>query len=255
MPVDAAAPENEGPLRARASSEATPRLIGLVTDDVAAYVRSRNAECVDFEARRGARVSPRQWLSTAAAIAGRSARDAASLADALLARAGLGIGAPVTIGALAPHQHAALAIAEVAVVIADDPTSAVVVVPQPPMPWPQRNDVRRLAAALLSGAEVVLHAFVAWELLPLVEPDFIVDRSGGSIAPPEGTRTLLVRVFGVGAPYDAFRAALEAKGIMIAGGPIAHVLAAPKGIGPTEVLAAAFEAGLDVLEVREAFEK
>src|SRR5207245_3840115 len=136
---DAAAPKDDDALEVRASAGVTPRLIGLVTDDVAGYVRSRDAECVEFEAQRGPRMSPREWLSTVAAITGRRARDAASIADALLARAGLGLGAPVTIGALAPDQNAALAIAEVAVVIADDPGSAVVVVPQPPLPWPHRN--------------------------------------------------------------------------------------------------------------------
>lgn len=37
----------------------------------------------------------------------------------------------------------------------------------------------------------------------------------------------------------------------MAGGPIAHVLTAPESIGAREVLAAAYDAGIDVLEVRE----
>jgi len=236
-------------------ADVTPRLIGLVTEDVRGYAASRNAEIVAFDAPRGARVSLREWLRTVAAIEGRSARESAALADAMIARAALGVGAPQLVGALHAGQLAALAIAEIAIAIADDPSQHVVVVPQPPIPWPYRNEVRRLAAALLAGAEVVLHATAAWELLSLVEADFIVDGSGQSIAPPPRARTVLARVYGTGAPYDAWRAALEATGVIVAGGPISHVLAVPEGMSAREVLAAAYDAGLDVLEVRDAFEK
>jgi hypothetical protein len=235
-----------------APEAATPRLIGLVAEDIGPYVARRNAEVVAFDAPRGARLSPRQWLETVAAMEGMSRRPAAALVTAVLERSGLPTGG--TIAALVPLQRAVLAIAEAAVVIARDPSSHIVVVPQPPAPWPYRNDLRRLAASLLSGAEVVLQARGAWELLPLVEPDFIVDASGCSIAPPEGKRALLVRVFGEGEPYRAWRTALEVLGVLVAGGPIAHVLAAPLGVGPREVLAAAHRSGLDVLEVRDAFE-
>ncbi len=233
----------------------TPRLIGLVTDDARTYAANRRAELVAFEAERGPRMTTREWLRTVAAIEGRTGQEASALADAVLARAGLGPGAPQTIGALHAQQLAALALAETAVIIAKEPAAFVVVVPQPPIPWPYRNEIRRLAASMLAGAEVVLHAYAAWELLPLVEHDFIVNASGGAIAAPPGHRTVMARVYGTGAPYEAWRAALEATGVLVAGGPIAHVLAVPEGMGPREVLAAAHDAGLDVLEVREAFDE
>src|SRR5689334_1501939 len=93
----------------RDATSATPRLIGLVTDDVRGYAAARNAEIVTFEAQRGARVSLREWLRTVAAIEGRTARDSTALVDATLARAALGAGAPQTIGALHAGQLAALA--------------------------------------------------------------------------------------------------------------------------------------------------
>ncbi|GAC1352829.1 MAG: hypothetical protein NVS3B20_09790 [Polyangiales bacterium] len=239
------------------TSAPTPRVIGLVADDVREYAQLQagsRPEIVAFDAPRGPRVSPRAWLETVAAIAGCNRREVTSVADAIFHRAGFGASTPTMIGFLDPAQRAALAIAEVAVAIAHDPASAMVIVPQPPLPMPYRNDLRRLSTMLLDGAEVVLHALAAWELLPLMDPEFIINASGESIAPPDGSRTLLLRVFGRGEPYRAFRSSLEAKGVLFAGGPIAHVLAAPKAIGPSEVLAAAFEAQIDLLEVRDAFE-
>lgn len=227
-------------------------LSGLVVDDPVAWARRRGAELVDYAALRGPRVTPRAWLETVAAIDGRSKRDGAALVDAILRRAGLSAHAKVAISSLGPFARAALAVAESAVAIARAPDKHEVVVPEPPLAWPHRHDLRRLAIELLAGANVFLHAHDAAELAPLVERESIVDAAGRALAPHEGRRAIIVRVYGWGEPYDAFRQALDALGVTVAGGPIAHVLTAPESIGAREVLAAAFDAGLDVLEVREA---
>ncbi|MBI2393480.1 MAG: hypothetical protein HYV09_28120 [Deltaproteobacteria bacterium] len=225
-------------------------LRGVVVDDALGWGLRRGAEVVDFAAPRGPRMTPRSWLGTVAAIDGRARRDADALVDAILRRAGLSVLANAPLSGLPPFARAALAVAEVAVAIAGAPSEHEVVVPEPPLPWPHRHELRRLAADLLAGARVILHARDAAELSQLVERDAILEGAAGV---PHAGRSILVRVYGWGEPYEAFKRALEERGVTIGGGPIAHVLGAPDGFGPREVLAAAYEAGLDVLEVREAF--
>jgi len=227
-------------------------LSGLVVDDPVAWARRHGAELVDFAAPRGPRLSSRAWLETVAAIEGRSKRDGAALVDAIVRRAGLSAFANGAISSLTPFARASLAIAETAVAIAAAPDKHEVVVPEPPIPWPHRHDLRRIAIELLSGANVRLHARDAAELAPLMERAAIVDGAGRALAPETGQRAIIARVYGWGEPYDAFRKALEELGVTVAGGPIAHVLTAPEAIGAREILVAAFDAGLDVLEVREA---
>jgi hypothetical protein len=227
-------------------------LSGLVVDDPVAWARKRGAELVDFAAPRGPRMTSRAWLETVAAIDDRRKRDGAALVDAIVRRAGLSAFANVAISSLAPFARAALAVAETAVAIARAPEKYDVVVPEPPIAWPHRHDLRRVAVELLAGANVFLHARDAAELAPLIDRAAIVDGAGRALAPSGGQRALIVRVYGWGEPYDAFRKALDALGVTVAGGPIAHVLTAPEAVGAREVLAAAFDAGLDVLEVREA---
>jgi len=199
-------------------------------------------------------MTPRGWLETVAAIDGRSKRDAVALVDAVLRRAGLSSLANAPISGLPPFGRAALAVAEVAVAIAHDPSEHEVVVPEPPLPWPHRHELRRLASELLAGAKVLLHARDENELAQLVPREAILDaRLGGHGVVHDGARSVLVRVYGWGEPYETFRRVLDERGVTIAGGPIAHVLSVPEGFGPREVLAIAFDAGLDVLEVREAF--
>lgn len=230
------------------------RVLGLIADDPRAYASAHGAVLVDFAAPREARTDVRSWLEAAAAIEGCSAREARALVDAILSKAGLAATAGAPVSALSPVLRAVLAIAEAAILAHRHPGSLTVVVPEPPVAWPTRNEIRRLATTLCAGCEVVLHAREAFELVPLVGVDFVVDESGGSIAPPAGMRSIHTRVFGAGEALEGWRAALEKLGVQIAGGPIAHVLAAPEGVGPREILAAAHEAGLDVLEVRDAFE-
>ncbi len=226
-------------------------LSGLVLDDPVAWARGRGAELVDFTAPRGPRMTPRAWLEAVAAIDGRGRREGAALADAILRRAGLSAYANATNSTLGPLARAALAIAETSVAIARAPEKHDVVVPEPPLAWPHRHEVRKLATELLAGANVFLHARDAAELAPLVDRASIVDAAGRALAPSAGHRAIVVRVYGWGEPYDAFRKALDALGVKVAGGPIAHVLTAPESIGAREVLAAAYDAGIDVLEVRE----
>jgi hypothetical protein len=226
-------------------------LRGLVLDDPVAWARRHGVEVVDYAALRGPKITPRKWLEAVAAIDGRTHRDGAALVDAILRRAGLSAYANVTISTLTPYARAVLAVAESAVTISGKPDRKVVV-PEPPLPWPQRHELRRVAAELLAGSNVVLHAREAGELAPLLPREAIENGSGTSLAAATGKRAILVRVYGTGEPYETFRAAVEALGVTIAGGPIAHVLTAPAGVGPREVLGAAYDAGLDVLEVREA---
>lgn len=227
-------------------------LSGLVVDDPVAWAARNRAELVDFAASRGPRMTPRAWLETVAAIDSRGRRDGAALVDVTLRRAGLSAYAKLPISSLGPFARAALAIAETSVSIARAPEKCDVVVPEPPLAWPQRHDVRRIAIELLAGANVFLHARDAAELAPIVERSAILDGAGRALAASTGKRAIVVRVYGWGEPYDAFRKALEELGVTITGGPVSHVVTAPDPIGTREVLAAAFDAGLDVLEVREA---
>lgn len=227
------------------------RVTGLVADDVRAYAASRNAEVVAFHAPRGGKVSVQSWLEAVAAIEGRTRSEARALAKTTIERAGL-IGAPL-IGGLHVYHRIALALAEAAVSFGNQP-SMVVVVPEPPVAWPARTDVRRQAASLLEGVELVLHAREAWELTPLMPIESIVDGAGERLAPASGARSIIARVYGEQEQYDAWRAALDALSVTVRGGPIAHVLQAPEGVTPAKILAAAYEAGLDVLEVRDAFD-
>ena len=230
------------------------RVLGLVADDPRAYASAHGALLVDFDAPREARTDVRSWLEAAAAIEGYSAREGKALVDAIVTKAGLVAVASGWVSALGPPARAVLAVAEAAVVAHRHGGEITVVVPEPPIAFPARNELRRLAASLCAGCEVVLHAREAFELVPIVGVDFVVDESGGSIAPPVGMRSIHARVFGAGEAYEGWRAALTKLGVHIAGGPITHVLAAPEGVGPRQILAAAHEAGLDVLEVRDAFD-
>lgn len=223
-------------------------LRGLVGEDVAAWASRNGAAVVDFHALRGPRMTARAWLEAVASIDGRSKRDGAALADTILRRSGLAAFATAPFSALHPHARAAVAIAEQAVAAAGL-ADVTIVVPEPPLPWPQRHELRRLALEVLAGANIVLHARDAAELAPLMPRESIAE-AGVALQSKEGERAIVVRVFGSGEPYASFRAALEALGATISGGPIAHVLTAPVAVTPREVLAAAFDAGIDVLEVR-----
>lgn len=225
------------------------RCEGLVVDDPVAWARREGAEVVDFSAPRGPKLTPKRWLDATAALSGRSARERDALVDAVLRRAGLSALGATPIAALAPPARAALAIAEVAVAVVG--RKATVVVPEPPLPWPQRHDVRRLAVSLLAPARTLLHAREAWELAPLVDPEDLRDEAGRALGGAEGRRTILVRTYGHGEPYEAFRRALDESGVTIEGGPIAHVLSVPDGFGVRQVLAIAADAGIDVLEARD----
>lgn len=226
-------------------------LRGLVAEDAASWARRNGAELVDFNALRGLRMTARTWLETVASIDGRSKRDGAALVDTTLRRAGLAAYANAAFSSLTPFSRCAVAVAEQAVALAGvhEPT---VVLPEPPLPWPHRHELRRVAIEVLSGTKLVIHARDAVELAPLMPRDSLVDAGGRTLAGKDGQRAIVLRVYGWGEPYRAFRAALEGLGVTIAGGPIAHVLAAPPEVTPREVLAAAFDAGIDVLEVREA---
>lgn len=221
---------------------------GLLAEDPATWARQNGALVVDFGATRGARMTPRAWLETVAAIDGRPHRESVALVDAVLRRAGLSSLANGAIGVLPAFGRAALAVAEVAVAVTG--RAQEVLVPEPPLPWPHRHELRRLALELLAGTPVVLHTRDPMELTSLVARDAVIDVAVGA-AHPAGP-SVLVRVYGWGEPYEAFKRGLDERGVTITGGPIAHVLTGPDGFGPREALAIAYEAGLDVLEVREA---
>ncbi len=235
-------------------------VLGLVADDPLAYARARGALCVAYDVTRAPLLTPRAWLAQVASIEGRSSDDADGLADALTREAGLlPPGAGANLASLDAWHRTLLSLAEAAVQARARPCvngsfEITVVVPEPPLAWPVRTDARRAAVRLLAGTEVILHAREAWELAPHVERDFIVGESGASFVPPDGSRSLLTRVYGSGEPYRAFREALDSLGVEVQGGPIAHVLCVPKGVGPREVLAAAYGVGLDILEVRDVFD-
>ncbi|MGZ3448083.1 MAG: hypothetical protein ACXVEF_00705 [Polyangiales bacterium] len=233
-----------------AAERTGPSVKGLVVDDPAGWARRNQAEIVAFAAPRSAKLGPRAWLAAASAMEGRSARETDALVDAILRRAGLSAYGQTPMTSLPPLQRAALAIAEVAVSVAA--RDATVVVPEPPVAWPQRHEVRRLAVTLLSTTKIVLHAREAWELAALVEPHEVTDGEGRALGDASGLRAIVARTYGEGEAYEAFRRALDDAGVRVEGGPIAHVLAVPSGFGVREVLAAAHDAGLDVLEVRDA---
>jgi hypothetical protein len=223
-------------------------LSGLVGEDAVAWASRHGASLVDFSATRGARMTPRGWLEAVASMDGRGKRDGAALADTMLRKSGLAAYANAPFSSLNPYSRAAVAVAEQAVALSGV-AGATVVLPEPPLPWPERHELRRLAIELLAGSKVVIHARDAAELAPLMPRDSIVE-AGVALQNREGERSMILRVYGWGEPYEALRAALEALDVKIAGGPIAHVLTAPTAITPREVLAAAFDAGIDVLEVR-----
>jgi hypothetical protein len=225
-----------------------PVVKGIVVDDPAAFAERHRAEIVAFSAPRSPKLGPQAWLSAASAMEGRGARETAALVDAILRRAGLSAYAMTPISSLPPLQRAALAIAEIAVAS----PNTMVVVPEPPLAWPQRHEVRRLAVTQLASATVVLHAREAWELAALVKPHDVTDGDGRALGDASGLRAIVARTYGEGAAYEAFRTSLEEAGVRVEGGPIAHVLAVPTNFGVREVLAAAHDAGLDVLEVRDA---
>jgi hypothetical protein len=220
---------------------------GIVVDDPAAFAKRNQADIVAFAATRSSKLGPKAWLAAASAMEGRSARETDALVDAILRRAGLSAYAVTPITSQPPLAKAALAIAEIAV-----GAPKMVVVPEPPLAWPQRHEVRRLAVTLLASATVVLHAREAWELAALVAPHEVTDGDGRALGDASGLRSIVARTYGAGEAYEAFRAALEGAGVRIEGGPIAHVLSVPAGFGVREVLAAAHDAGLDLLEVRDA---
>ena len=226
-------------------------LRGLTGDDFAGWARRNDAELVDFHAIRGSRMTARVWLETVASIDGRSKRDGFAVVDAILRRSGLAAFATAPFTSLTPFARVSIAVAECAVGIAGQ-TGARVVLPEPPLPWPHRHELRRMAIELLANADLWIHACDAAELAPLMPRESITDASGVSLAAADGQRAIVLRVYGSGEPYLAFREALEGLGVSVAGGPIAHVLSTPPGVTPREVLALAFDAGIDVLEVREA---
>jgi hypothetical protein len=230
-----------------------PKILGLLAEDPAAYARAHDAVLVDFVAPRSDRMSAREWLETTAAIEGCTPREATAITDTLLGQIGAPQGKSAGMGALSPMHRAGIALAEAAVVAWAHHVS-LVVVPSPPVPWPARNDVRRLALAMLAGIDVALHAREAWELLPLVPHHALIDARGEPVAKKHDGRAFVTRVYGSGDPYAAWRTALEARGVAIEGGPISHVLRVPEGVGAREILADAFETGVDVLEVRGLFE-
>ncbi len=236
----------------RVDASGTEALRGLIAEDPADWARRHGAELVAFDAPRGDRVAVRAWLLATAAIEGRSGREAEALVDAVLRKAGLEPWARATMAQLAPLARASVAVAEIAVAIAGREASVQVVVPSPPLAWPERHELRRLATWLLAGASVTLHAFDAVELAPLVPREAIVDAAGRALWPADGRRVILARVYAWGEAYDAFRKALDERGVRVEGGPVAHVLDAPASVTARDVLAAAYDAEVDVLEVREA---
>jgi hypothetical protein len=219
----------------------TPRPArGLVAEEPSAWARAHGADLVSFDAPRDGAISVTSWLDAACAIAGRSRPRA--FVGALLRQAGLSLRARTAVAALAAHERVALALAEAAALRVE---GRAIVVPEPPLPWPLRHESRRLALSLLAGAgEVILHARRGWEIAGLVSA---IELDGGGAA---SARSIVLRVYGGAAPYAAFREKLEALGVEVQGGPIAHVLETPEGISVREILAAASAADLDVLEIR-----
>jgi hypothetical protein len=232
---------------------AEPRVVGLVADSAQAYAERRGALAIAFDATRDGATRVRDWLETACAIEGCSAKEARSLTDTLLRQLGFPVASTPSIGSLPPVPRVALALAEAAIATWAR-RSSLVVVPAPPLPWPARNDARRLALDLFAGVEVVLHAREAWELAHLVPADALIDERDRPLVRADA-RAIVARVYGSGKPYATWLAALEALGVAVEGGPIAHVLRAPEGVGVREILGAAYDAGLDLLEIRELLDR
>ncbi len=226
-----------------------PRVVGLVAESARAYAERRGALAIDFDAPRGGTLTVRAWLESVAAIEGCDQRESRALCDTILPQLGQPLASTPPVNALPPGPRVALALAEGAIATWAQ-RLPLVVVPAPPLPWPARNELRRLALELFAGVEVVLHAREAWELAPLVGPQALVDETGTPLHRREG-RAIMARVYGAGAPYAAWLAALAALGVLVEGGPVAHLLRAPEGVGVREVLAAAYDVELDVLEIRE----
>lgn len=226
-----------------------PRLLGLVAESSRAYAARRGALEIAFDAPRGGSLRARDWLEAAAAIEGCSPEESKSICDTLARQLGLPLGTTVLVSALPIAQRLALALAEGAIATWAQ-RLPLVVVPAPPLPWPARHELRRLALELFAGVEVVLHARDAWELAPLIAREALIDEQDRPLAEAQG-RAIVTRVYGTGEPYVAWLAALEALGVTVEGGPIAHVLRAPDGVGVREVLAAAHDADLDLLEIRD----
>jgi hypothetical protein len=61
---------------------------------------------------------------------------------------------------------------------------------------------------------------------------------------------MLLRATGTGEAIARLRERLEVLGFDVIGGPLAHRLVGPADLGPRDVLAAAYDAEVDVLEVR-----
>lgn len=232
-----------------ATERAKPRVIGLVAESARAYADRRGALEIAFDAPRGGAMRAREWLESAASIEGCSPDETRALCDTLGRQLGLPPGSTALVTALPQPQRLALALAEGAIATWAQ-RLPLVVVPAPPLPWPTRHELRRLALELFAGVEVVLHARDAWELAPLVPREALVDEHDRALAEAQG-RAIVTRVYGSGEPYAAWLAALDALGVSVEGGPIAHVLRAPDGVGVREVLAAAYDAELDLLEIRE----
>lgn len=244
------APKPASPSDGSSADEAPPpRVLGLVAESSRAYALRRGALEIAFDAPRGGSVRAREWLETAAAIEGCSPGETKALCDTLARQLGMPPGTTALVTALPPVQRLGLALAEGAIATWAQ-RLPLVVVPAPPLPWPARHELRRLALELFAGVEVVLHARDAWELAPLIAREALVDEHDRPLADAQG-RSIVTRVYGTGEPYVAWLAALEALGITVEGGPIAHVLRAPEGIGVREVMAAAYDANLDLLEIRE----
>ena len=151
----------------RLKEAATPRLVGLVADTARAYVERRAAFAIVFDAPRGGSMRVRDWLETVAAIDGCSPVEARALCDTLLRQLSLPLATTPLVSSLPATHLTAVALAEGAIA-AWAQRLPLVVVPAPPLPWPARNDLRKLATELFAGVEVVLHAREAWELAHLV---------------------------------------------------------------------------------------
>lgn len=241
-----AAPKSAGE---RANAPAAPRVVGLVADSAVAYVERRGAFAITFDAPRGGAMRLREWLETVAAIEGCTPAEARALCDTLLRQLSLPTALTPLVSSLPATHLTAVALAEGAIATWAQ-RLPLVVVPAPPLPWPARNDLRKLAMELFAGVEVVLHAREAWELAHLVPREALVDEGDRPLVPERG-HAIVTRVYGSGEPYAAWLTAIEALGVTVDGGPIAHVLRAPDGVGVREILAAAYDAELDLLEIRE----
>ncbi|MBK7397497.1 MAG: hypothetical protein IPJ34_14685 [Myxococcales bacterium] len=226
------------------------RMRGLVGGDPIAYAHAHGAEVVDFAAERQGQLSVYDHVRATLAMEP-GAKGIGAATDVLLRRARMQHLAKTRVDLLTHPARLALALVEVAAGSAFAPRTTPVVVPEPPLPWPARHELRLVAMTLLGGGEVILHATEMAELLPLV-PEGAIETTEGLRATAGESNTLLVRVFATGAPYEAFRAALDARKVKVEGGPIAHRLSVPYGFTARDVLAIAFETEVDVLEVRPA---